>query len=280
MQINVTTADIDGYPSSMAVSVSDTGKKQNIMAHGKPVPDINIIPQLMQYFTAGQTGVMNPGLRYLSPDRHVMVFEQPPRYVSFHYTSSGATEAGSARAKTKEYTIPVPWLCYVALLDNDAQPVTVYVFAMQHQLSSLDDPIAVLPLTNFYADGKLCRAPSDMNELGFPRSIAGAMGAVFYSVWMTGFNNDLIHTLTTAYQNATPKFLQNFQWKANKDAHNILEFWSRQTFDTVASDIYLPCAYKTLRKFLDSKTIHKDYEVDPAGFFVNRFYSALQNSVS
>lgn len=279
MQISITTADIDGYPSSQATQVNDSGKRLPITKKNEPIPDVNLIPNLLANFPSGKTGVMNPGLRYLSGDRRVMVFEQPPRYVQFFYTSTNASDTGSSKAKTRQYNIPVPWLAYCALLDNDAQPVTVYVFTLQHQIKSLDDPIAVLPLTNFFQDGKLCRAPADVNELGFPRSIAGAMGAVFYSVWMTGFNNDLINILQAAYQQGNPKFLRDFNYDGSKNGHGLIEHWSQQSLATVATSKYVPTTRKTLKEFIDARDIHKDFEVNEPTMFVQRLHSTLANGL-
>lgn len=276
MQLNIsTTQDKDDAFVSTATTVNNNGKVQNILPSKKPVPDAKVIENLLGSFPSTDSGLMNIGMRYISPDRKTIVFEQPPRYIEMIYTNAGAADVESGRGKAVRYQIPVPWLAYAAYLDNDCQPINIYTFTLKHQLLSLDDRIQMLPLTNFYAEGKLCRAPQDENELSFPKTLSGAMAATFYAVWMTGFNSDLLSVLLNARGNGTPKFLGQI---ATKNGELLLDHWSRQTFDTVSAAEYPSPGWATLREFLDSQYISREWHVDPTSYFVNRLHSALQNA--
>jgi hypothetical protein len=276
MQINISSTQADGQFVSTATSVNHNGKSSNILPNKKPVADIKVINELMANFPNSDSGLLNIGLRYISPDRRTIAFEQPPRYIDMIYTGMGGADAERHKGtKGKLYQIPVPWMVYVAYLDNDCSPINIFAFTLEHQLTSLDDRIKMLPLTNFYQEGKLCRAPQDDNETSFPKTLAGAMAATFYAVWMTGFNADLLSVLINARQHGTPKFLKTV---ASKDGDKLLEHWSRQTFDTVSSSTFPGCGWNSLREFLNSGYISRDWAVDPTNFFVNRVHSALQNA--
>jgi hypothetical protein len=277
MQINISTIQEDGQFFSTATSVNHNGKSSNILPSKKPVADVKVIRELMGSFPNPDSGLLNIGLRYISPDRKIIAFEQPPRYIDMIYTGMGGTDAERHKgSKGTMYQIPVPWMVYVAYLDNDCSPLNIYAFTLRHQLKSLDDSIHMLPLTNFYQDGRLCRAPQDDNETSFPKTLAGGMAATFYAVWMTGFNADLLSVLVNARGHGTPKFLK--QSPSGKDGDKILDHWSRQTFDTVASSQFPSAGWSTLREFLASDAIGRDWAVDPTSYFVNRVHSALQNA--
>lgn len=277
MQINIETIEEDGKFSSTASTASHTGKVTKLVT--KPVSDVTVINEFSDmFFKSLDTGVLNIGLRYMSPDRRVIMFEQPPRYVDFNYTAAGMEhlESRPDAYTATHFTIPVPWLLYCALLDSDCSPVNIYVFTLAHQLQSMADPIGMLPLTNFHQDGRLCRAPQDSNEMSFPKDISGAMAAVYYAVWMTGFNNDLLPILNSAREHRTPSFLGDV--KLGKDASHTLEYWGRQPVKKVAEEKYPSTGWRTIGEFIAGNRIRQDFEIEMTNYFVNRLSSAIQTA--
>lgn len=275
-QVNIyTSPNGSGGFESEAQLCSDTGKTTKLTP--RKIDDTAAIATLQDYFPRISSGLMPPGLRWVSPDRRIIAFEQPPRYITVSFTNAEAAHIENKRKvlAQKQYIMPMPWLFYVVYLSPQAAPLTIYVFATRHQMMTMDHELFSLPMTNFNNDGKLCRAAPDKQEMEFPTTLEGAMAATFYGVWMTGFNNDLAGTLIHAAKNGTPKFLTKFA----KDTDTMLKGWSQQSISTVVDANWPKCPHvQNFKQLIDSKAVTTDYAVETGSYFTSRMSAAFQNN--
>lgn len=279
MQLNIKSISDDKGSQSAVSMINDNGKAASLGLAKKRISDAAALKQLFEYFPRVHSGLFSPGLRYISADRRIIVFEQPPRYgdVYFTPTDMSRAEAMSARDRAAHnfcHNIPLPWLVYAAALAPDGAPIEIYVFARKTSLASMDEPCQPFPMVNVYPNGRLCRAPQDSNELSFPNTIEGTMASVYYAVWLTGFNHDLSQTLGAARQHGTPKFLA----KTNNDVNLMLKIWSQQTLYDVVNAKWPNASFESLHQVIKHLKAYVDGASSPS-FFLNRLTASYQSAV-
>jgi len=143
-----------------------------------------------------------PGVRYIN--NSVIIFEKPPRYENIFLTPMLVNDIGKD-SETFLYRIPIPWQVYVIeyVHNPDATyAVDVRMFFRNSSLNSFDDKVYLPPLTNFYADAKLCRpmydSIDDVNR--YPDTINGIIQEAYDWIWNSGTNIDLSDAICSYYR--------------------------------------------------------------------------------
>jgi hypothetical protein len=147
-------------------------------------------------------GILPPAVRWISSDGLVVVFERPPRDHLLSYiprTRNKITDYD----KEKRYVIPLPWTVYVVKFASDYTPYKIFVYTRPNQITSLDDPLSLLPLPNFYSNGELCNPMHGEIEVPNP-SLAAGISAAYNRVWNSGFNNDLLEATMIGMRKKAP----------------------------------------------------------------------------
>lgn len=146
-------------------------------------------------------GLLPPALRYLSPNGRIAVFERPPGkyFVEQIMSARDDIEHLSKRdlsVYTKTYELSLPWTVYVCVFDLQYEPTNVWLYARNEPLHNLKDPLRLLPILNFYADGSLCPPIFNKFESIENPSVASGFQQTFNMVWNSGFNLDLREAYT------------------------------------------------------------------------------------
>lgn len=137
-----------------------------------------------------------PGVRYMTPG--IVVFERPP---SYQHISVSLAYRDDINEDTElyEWYLPIPWQVYIAAYNPvDMRIIDVKMFFTSSTLYSVDQPVYVPPLFNFYSNGKLCRpffeSMDDFEK--YPQNISGIIAAAFDWVWNSGFNKDITENIS------------------------------------------------------------------------------------
>lgn len=209
-----------------------------------------------------------PAVRYLSPDHSVMVWERPPKYMSFQFSTVEQRGSGDLDARAMHtMRIPVPWQRYVLLLAKNNTIANLFMFFAKNQLKSLhNDPLYVAPILNFYQKGRLC--PAIYTKIPeYDKSILGAAEAAFESVWSSGFNYDTDHAVKTLGNTGNP--LRNHA----RDYVAMYTAWSKQSLETVVNWEY-SMAYPSIHELISSSDLRHEYAGQTDDLLVNFALSA------
>jgi hypothetical protein len=168
--------------------------------------DISDFSNIVSYLFSSKkikTGILPPGVLYFNTN--TIIFEKPPTQKNISYHPYMIDDIPSSSVP-KLITIPVPWQVYVVTYTQDpltskVYPVDVYMFFRNSQILFKDDHVYLAPLSNFYANGKLCRPFFDSFEDvdRYEDSIAGVIQAAYDWVWNSNTNVDLTATIAEYY---------------------------------------------------------------------------------
>lgn len=181
--------------------MDEMDQSENIHNHPDLVKPLTPLNDLMLTLTnkhqvlTKDTGIMPPGLLYLS-DNYI-VFERPPAYQNIQVISAFLDEINYRKHNIVTMRLPIPWQVYIVnYVDNgngDLYCGNVKMYFTNGPIQTLDDPVFLAPLNNFYGSGDLCRPMYDsIDDIErFPKNVAGVMQAAFDWIWNSGTNIDL-----------------------------------------------------------------------------------------
>lgn len=135
------------------------------------------------------TGLLPPGIRWVSRSRKTWLFEQPPMTMTINHTQAVVDEIAE-NTEQESYVLSLPHLAYLVDLDTTYYPDSIFVYALQHPIESIYDHIGVLPLSNFSSAGKLCQ-PERAMVGDQPTTVGEGLVLAYSMVWASGFNLDL-----------------------------------------------------------------------------------------
>lgn len=164
------------------------------------------IPYINSHSIHGNSGILPPGLLYLT--KNYLVFEKPPTYHNIFLINKRVDEIDYDECEEYTYRLPIPWQLYIVRFNqngtNDSVEVEttdVKMHFMQGPLLSIDQPVFLPPLTNFYSTANLCRPMfSDMEDLDrYSKDISGVMQSAHDWVWNSGANLDLTEAIVNYF---------------------------------------------------------------------------------
>lgn len=155
---------------------------------GTVVPTKHFIKSLKNDI-APTIGLLPSGVKYASLSKRTWIFERAPETVTIEY-SRALLDNVNDETETANYEIRLPWLAYLVDLDQTYYPESIFVYALEHSITTLHDVIGILPLSNFSAAGKLCQ-PHRGNVAEQPENIGDGLSLAYRMCWSSGFNMDL-----------------------------------------------------------------------------------------
>jgi hypothetical protein len=146
-------------------------------------------------------GLLPPAIRWISDSQRVVVFERPPsvqlvdiamaRRDDIHYF----TDVG-------HYSLPIPWTVYYVLFDEYFNPVMIQVFCRNEPITDWSSRLFMLPMLNLYFDSSLCNPIFEKFEPC--ENLAEGVQSAYNMVWNSGWNLDLIDTVTYCMSKGIP----------------------------------------------------------------------------
>ena len=212
-KLPVGSVDITGEASEDTATVSYSLGSLDFDLAGVPVN------QLPLPVTQGlEIGWLPAMVRYLSPDRRVIVYERPPEVKDLNYISlsqaaivSNRTSMGSLRSNTQHFKILIPWQVYVIGLTTDYTPSTMYVFARPEPLSNLHSALYNMPLLNLFGNGKVCTPKMTEMQDHNGSSVSEGIQTAYNMFWSSGFNYDLLTAVNVGQESSY------VQWTPRQD---------------------------------------------------------------
>lgn len=147
--------------------------------------------------------VLPPGVLYA--DNSIVVYEKPPCIKNYFHIHSQVESIKEEDVDNQYvYSIPLPWQVYVVKYGGQPDELyieDVYMYFSNSSIQSFDQPIYLAPITNFYANGKLCRPYFDnMSDVVVPNNdVLGLIELSYNWVWNSGYNADLTESLLQAF---------------------------------------------------------------------------------
>lgn len=169
-------------------------------------------------------GLLPPAVRWISPDRRVVVFERPP---AKHYLELAADRKENAATAIKtSFEIPIPWTVYVGYYDYDYNPVHLRIYSRRAPLESMDDKLSLLPLPNIYMDSSLCNPIVSVFE-DHDRTIAYGVSEAYNMLWNSGSNMDLLHACAQAQAMHVPVRVPSGDARGFMNYVNYFNAWAK-----------------------------------------------------
>lgn len=204
-----------------------------------PEVDLNDFLQNLFKFDqrkADSKQLLPPAVRWISPDRRIVVFERPPmmQYIEYYLV---ARDEIHEESELSGHLIPIPWTVYFVFFDASYNPVRINTYARNAPIHSMDDKLNLLPLFNFYLNAQLCNPIHEIYEYQHP-TIADGINTAYNMVWNSGWNLDLYDAVNTGISAGTPvsykegggynKYVKYFNAWSKLDIYDILDVsWPR-----------------------------------------------------
>lgn len=137
--------------------------------------------------------LLAPGCIYLSQGNSVAMFKQPASYRLISYKPFDAGDIEELEVKEREpevwrYRIPIPSVLYLIILDPYTYHLQgMYAFCYTSPTLHQDTELFLLPLNNYYLDGKLCMSRADYMTVDNPYHY---FNYLLNAVWEENFNYD------------------------------------------------------------------------------------------
>lgn len=176
------------------------------------------------------SGLLPPAVRYISSDHKTVAFERPPMHVVVEYAPYPKDTAYNDAAVHYTFNIAVPWSVYVICFDDFFLPINTFMFFRNKPLTSLDDPVGLAPLLNFYYTSKLC-PPLQPNFSNENPSIANGINEAYNLVWNSGFNLDLVDAMKEGSSHGTPFSI--YGDSTTEFAAKWYKSWERMSIDDI-----------------------------------------------
>ena len=153
-----------------------------------------VLPALNISDFSNDTGLLPPGVKSIG--KNYVVYERPPAVKNIFYIPSRVDEIESV-SNPYIFSVPIPWQIYIAFFTDDYYCSDVYMYFSNTQLQSLDHPISMPALPNFYINGHLCRPKfASFEDIDmYTKDISGVVASSYDWVWNNGTNNDLTEPL-------------------------------------------------------------------------------------
>jgi len=141
------------------------------------------------------TGILPPGVKMIG-DNYV-VYEKPPTFKNvFYYNAERDSVVDTPESMSNNLTIariPIPWQLYIAKFNQAYYVYEVSMFFMNTSLLSVDQPLYLPPLPNFYTNATLCPPIMDnMEDVDrYSKDVSGIIASSYDWVWNSGSNHDL-----------------------------------------------------------------------------------------
>lgn len=211
--------------------------------------------------------LMPAALRYVSPDRNVLVWERPPHHVTFQYTLDQQSDIGTNDKSRFIKRLPIPWQYYIVLLSNEHKVVNTYMFFGRDQLRSMTSGrLYTPPILNFFSTSRLCPA-AYINAPEYGSDWDEILNYVYSMIWHSGFNIDTVQAISTLSMCANP--LNSYI----SDFNRFYQKWSKLSLKDVVEMQY-HVAHKSLSAFLDSGLIFYDYKGSSVDIALNITFAA------
>jgi len=135
---------------------------------------------------------MPPAIRYISPQRNIVLLERPPTYMPLNFSPKALKHLSLEGHSDTKFNIPIPWQRYVMHLSPTGAVASLGCYFSPHEIKNLNsDPMCLAPLPNFYNTGLMCLP--QFNEIDIKSlSLIDAVSEAFSLVWNTGFNIDTV----------------------------------------------------------------------------------------
>jgi len=142
-------------------------------------------------------GFLPAAVRWMSKNRDIVLFERPPMHVTVDMAYERQELAEMEGTQREVFHLPIPWTLYLVQFNYVYDPIQINVFTRPGPITSLDEEIYLLPLPNFYMNGKLCNPTTPKAEVFSPDIHTGIQRA-FNMVWNSGYNQDLYDLMNMA----------------------------------------------------------------------------------
>ena len=156
--------------------------------------------------------VLPPGCVYLSNNKSIAIFKQPPMYREITYANKDAGAIENNELDDMNYDsydrfsfrIPIPATLYVMIVEPSTKHLNqMHAFCYTSNKLTPDTELFLLPLPNYYIDGKLCMSSRDYFT---PKSIYQYYNYLINSVWSSNYNYDTIGVLRSYIENLSAHF--------------------------------------------------------------------------
>lgn len=188
----------------------------------------------MQSLGTQSTGVLPPGVRWVSSSGRQVLFERPPRRARLQYSPKPANDNDP---KWRDVEIELPWQVYAIVFSNDFQIRSLTTYAAQHQLTSFDDYLGLMPLPNTHQDGHFCLPASQPSA----ESLAEAIQNAYQMMWHSKFNMDVWDLMHQGLISARPRIMvAEPTVPTAPKASRLLKRWEELTRDEVLKIVDWP----------------------------------------
>lgn len=181
-----------------------------------------------------ETGILPPVVKYLSPSGRNIILERPPQVVTLNY--HGVLKDKIDKETTlQQFDIALPWTIYGITLNDNYQPLDVYVYATPKPIGSTHALLYLLPITNYELDGKFC-AP--LNFADEAKTIGEAINLAYSAVWSSSFNLDITEVIEECFDAWKPENI--FNGRGDRDVmkslkiSNFYKRWEEFSLEEVA----------------------------------------------
>jgi hypothetical protein len=156
------------------------------------------------------SGILPPGVRAVGSN--YIVFERPPCYQNVFFNKDKVHSEMSDDDITL-FRIPVPWQVYIVVFDTNYYVSQVGMYFSPTSLTSINQPLYLAPLPNFYTDGSLCRPMfSNIEEIErYPKNLSGVISCAYDWIWNNGTNNDLNEAVVQISLQIASKGLKEYE---------------------------------------------------------------------
>lgn len=144
--------------------------------------------------------ILPPAVRYISPERNLLIWERPPSYITVNYSPKKQSYLSASGDSAYVYRLPVPWQVYVIGYNSQYVMHTIYMYFRTAPLSNESKDVCLPPLSNFYATGKLCQAVYD--DIPDATNLFQMLNNAYEMIWNSGFNDDLYDSMNNCIQRA------------------------------------------------------------------------------
>lgn len=186
--------------------------------------------EVMRHKHSTSTGLLPPVVRYIHPSRKIVIFDRPPTQVTLRYYGTKLNNIENVREQ--EYDIWLPWTTYVIYLTQGVIS-EIYLYATDGPFDSKKKDLMLLPIPNYYDDGRFCQPAVKQPYT----TLADAISTAYQIVWNSNFNMDTTEALYQ-YFNKIPNFFSDLFGVHYKDigrnsAAGVLYAWSQLSKEQV-----------------------------------------------
>lgn len=190
-----------------------------------------------------RTGLLPPGIKWISPGKRYWLYQSPPRMQSilFHNAVQDEVEDDT---KEHNFDIFLPWTVTLVEIDATYFPSRTWVWATTGPITSEQAPLRLMPLPNHYVSALICY-PEAPRNFGNPTNVAEAIQLSHELTWSAFSNIDITATLDFCYDNGTPRFLMRSARKRKPKMLQILKKWEESTPQEIMEWVF-PSGYDSI----------------------------------